>query len=303
MNKPLKTAVICCSLLALALASGAAVPSRAPAPPDQAEITKAAETFVEAFHKGDAKAVAACWTPDGDYTDLSGRRISGREAIEADFAHLFSENKNMKVRIEVGSVRFPTPDTAIEDGVTSVMAADGGLPNRARYSNFLVKRDGTWLLESVRESPYVPPNNYEHLRQFDWVIGEWAQDVKEGHAGRVVFEWTPDENFIIASRAVAVNDALLFNGSERIGWDPAAKTVRSWSFEADGGFSEGSWSHDGDNKWTIRVSAVLANGSLMTSRTVITRPDPDTVTWQSTEQRLDGKAIADTPVLTMKRVN
>ncbi len=35
---------------------------------EEAAILKNAEAFVEAFHNGDAKALAAFWTPDGDYT-------------------------------------------------------------------------------------------------------------------------------------------------------------------------------------------------------------------------------------------
>lgn len=302
MRNHLLPVVLCSCVLVFAFMSGAASRSDDATAQLQAEVTKTAEAFVVAFGKGDANAVAAFWAPEGDYMDLTGRLLKGREAIAADFANLFAENKGLTVRIEVGSVRFPTPDTAIEDGVTSVMAPGGGLPNRAHYTNFLVKKDGKWLLSSVRESAYIPPNNYEKLRQFEWVLGEWAEDVKEGHAGRVVFEWTPDSNFIIASRAVAVSDQLLFNGTERIGWDPAAKLVRSWSFEADGGFSEGTWTREGDNTWIVTVSSVLRSGSLMTSRTVVKRVDADTITWQATRQVLDGKPLPDTQMVTMKRV-
>ena len=51
-------------------------------PQDEAAIQKNAEAFVAAFHKGDAKALAAFWTPDGDYTDLTGRRRTGRGACD-----------------------------------------------------------------------------------------------------------------------------------------------------------------------------------------------------------------------------
>src|SRR5881628_3353035 len=78
--------------------------------PKIAEITKTAEAFVEAFHKGDAKAIAAFWTPDGDYVDEHGRLVKGRKAIEDSFAELFAENKGLKLRIDVASVRFPAPD-------------------------------------------------------------------------------------------------------------------------------------------------------------------------------------------------
>jgi uncharacterized protein (TIGR02246 family) len=78
--------------------------------PKIAEITKTAEAFVEAFHKGDAKAVAAFWTPDGDYVDENSRVLKGQKAIEDSFADLFAARKGLKVRIDVASLRFPAPD-------------------------------------------------------------------------------------------------------------------------------------------------------------------------------------------------
>ena len=29
--------------------------------------------------------------------------------------------------------------------------------------------------------------------------------------------------------------------TQRIGWDPAAKQIRSWEFDSEGGFGEGTW--------------------------------------------------------------
>src|SRR5206468_4286433 len=84
-------------------------------------IAKNAEAFIEAFHKGDAMALAAFWTPDGDYTDQQGRQFKGREAIEKAFTKLFSEHKDLKVRIESEALRFVTADVAIEDGKTEVI--------------------------------------------------------------------------------------------------------------------------------------------------------------------------------------
>lgn len=293
-------ALFCSSAMAIALVGGATTRDSQPAS-EQAAIQKMAESFVDAFQKRDAEALAAFWTPDGDYRDLGGRMLKGRKAIAADFAELFAENKGMMLRIEIASVQFPTPDTAIEDGVTSVLSPDSDLPNRARYTNFFVKKDGKWLLSSVRESAYTPPTNYEFLRPIEWVIGEWVEDTKGNHVGRVAFEWSPDQNYIIASRAVGVNGVLLDNGSQRIGWDPSTKMLRSWNFESDGGFGHGAWVLEGD-KWVNRVSSVLRSGSIMTSTTIVTRVDGGTITWQAKEQMLDGKPVPDSPVITMKRV-
>src|ERR1700758_2000448 len=92
---------------------------------DKEAIFNNAKAFVDAFEKGDAKAVAAFWAEDGDYVDLNGRRLQGRPAIENAFKDFFTENKGVKLRIDVNSVRFVTPETAIEDGITSVIPSDG----------------------------------------------------------------------------------------------------------------------------------------------------------------------------------
>jgi uncharacterized protein (TIGR02246 family) len=114
----------------------------------------------EAFEKGDAKAVAAFWAEDGDYVDLNGRYLHGRPSIENAFKDFFAENKGLKLRIDVNSVRFVTPDMAIEDGTTAVIPPDGAPPSQARYTNVHVKKNGQWVLQSVREAPYAPPGSW-----------------------------------------------------------------------------------------------------------------------------------------------
>jgi hypothetical protein len=116
-----------------------------------------------------------------------------------------------------------------------------------------------------------------------------------------MFDWSPDRNFIIGTRGVGIKNVILDNGTQRIGWDAAARTIRSWNFESDGGFGQGAWSKDADN-WTIKMSSILNSGSILTGTTTITRVDSATITWQSKDQRLDGKPIADTPVITMKHI-
>src|ERR1700758_1092871 len=102
------------------------------APADKEAIFSNAKAFVDAFEKGDAKAVAAFWAEDGDYADLDGRHLQGRTAIEDAFKEFFKENKGLKLRIDVKSVRFVTPDVAIEDGTSSVIPPDGAPPRPAR---------------------------------------------------------------------------------------------------------------------------------------------------------------------------
>src|SRR4051794_16338366 len=49
---------------------------------DLKAIRTAADGFVAAFNRGDAKDIASRWTEQGDCIDDSGKRISGRREIE-----------------------------------------------------------------------------------------------------------------------------------------------------------------------------------------------------------------------------
>src|ERR1700736_3939556 len=169
-------------------------------------IAKQGEAFVEAFHKGDAKAVAAFWAPDGDYIDHTGLELKGRAAIEKALAAMFAANKGLKVRIDGASLRFVTPDVAIEDGTTEVFPPGGGSPSKARFTNVHVKKDGKWLLSSVRESAFVPPGNFRHLSGLAWAIGKWAGEADHGVMERLSVAWSDNQNFIKATFSTTIKN-------------------------------------------------------------------------------------------------
>jgi uncharacterized protein (TIGR02246 family) len=268
---------------------------------DKETIFSNAKSFVDAFEKGDAKAVAVFWAEDGDYVDLDGRHLQGRTAIEDAFKEFFKENKGLKLRIDVKSVRFVTPDVAIEDGTSSVIPPDGSPPSQGSYTNVHVKKGGQWVLQSVHEAPYTPPGNYEHLHGLDWAVGEWVDEGDGPEIDHVTFEWTEDGNFLISTQDVTVKDTLVSRATEWIGWDPATSQIHSWSFVADGSVGENTWTADGD-QWIIKTNATLPNGKKLAATNIITRNNPDAITWQSKDRTLDGKALPDVTEIKMKRV-
>ena len=306
----MKTKTMTRSVLPLAMACALPCGSTVQAAePDarQAAIHQTAEAFVAAFHKGDAKALAAFWTPDGDYVDDTGRVMQGREAIEKAFAEMFASNKGVKLRIDVDSLKFPTADTAIEDGTSAVIPPDGSAPSRARYTNVFVKMDGKWLLASVRETADPGPSNHEFLSGLEWMIGEWidetpAAGTPAGEVGHVSFVWAPGQNFIISTRTADYKDSSQLQATQWIAWDAAAKQIRSWSFQADGGVGQNAWTKDG-NKWVIKSESVLADGAKVTSTSVVTPVDGNTFTWQSKDQKVNGHALPDTKEIKMKRID
>ena len=94
---------------------------------------------------------------------------------------------------------------------------------------------------------------------------------------------------------------ILDNGTEWIGWDPAAKQIHSWSFEADGGYGDSVWTKDG-TKWVVKANSTLSDGNKVSATHIITPVGADTVTWQSKDQTLNGKPLPDTKQIKMKRV-
>jgi uncharacterized protein (TIGR02246 family) len=268
---------------------------------DKAALIKNAEAFVEAFHKGDAKALAAFWTGDGDYTEVAGRHFKGRDEIEKAFTGFFAENKGLKLRIDSESLRFVTPNVALEEGMTAVIPPDGGPPSRARYTIVHVKKDGQWQLANVTDTRFTPPTQYKHLRELEWLIGEWAATNDKGPAPRVAYSWAKDQNFIHSSFAATFKNISIGGGNQVIGYDAAAKQIRSWTFDLNGGFGEGTWTRDG-KKWTIKSTATTAEGAKVTLTQVFTQVDVDTFTWQMKDLTVGGKAHPDAPESTMKRV-
>ena len=294
-------------LLLLALMGGAAAGPGVGQQPkgdasDKKAIAQTAEAFIEAFNKGDAKALAAFWTPDGDYTNPSGRHLKGRETLEKAFQSFFEENKGSTLRLESESLRFVTPEVTIEDGTSFVLHSDGSPPSRARYTVVHVKKDGKWFLSSVREAPFVPPSNHEQLGGLEWAIGEWSAKSDKGDAEHLSVSWTDNQNFIIGTFASTAKGVSVGEATHWIGWDPQAKRIRSWIFDASGGFGEGAWTRDGDH-WVIKTKSVHQDGKNATATYHISRVDGDTLRLQGTDRTVDGKAIPDTKEFKLKRVH
>src|SRR5262249_24530728 len=95
---------------------------------DEAAIRANIEKFVKAYNDGDAKAVAALFTPDGHAVDQDGNDAEGRKAIEQTFADLFAATPKKNLKVFVESIQFVGPDLALEVGTTKETPAPGEPP-------------------------------------------------------------------------------------------------------------------------------------------------------------------------------
>ena len=105
---------------------------------DEAAIRKAVESYVAAFNKGDAEAVAAHWSPDGVYTAPSGEQFRGRQAIQTEMAAYFAQSKGQHIEVADPTIRFMAPSVATEEGTARVSRA-GEPPEETTYIAIHVK--------------------------------------------------------------------------------------------------------------------------------------------------------------------
>jgi uncharacterized protein (TIGR02246 family) len=264
---------------------------------------KRAQEFIAAFNKGDAKAVAAFWAPDGTYVDQVGREYKGRAAIQKLYEKVFPEQKGAKLAIYVLSAKMLSPDVGIEDGITEVTPAEGGPGSTARFSAVVVKKDGEWYFESVHESIASPPSNAEHFDDIDWLIGRWATEADKGtgEAMTASYSWAENRNFIVSTFATTLGGVPVTGGTQWIAWDAVEKRIRSWTFYSGGGIGEASWTKEG-NSWSVATTARTADGKRVSATNVITKIDADNATWQMTKLTVDGKEMPDPKPVKLKRV-
>jgi uncharacterized protein (TIGR02246 family) len=262
---------------------------------------KRAQEFIAAFNRGDAKAVAAFYVPDGEYTDEVGHQTKGREALEKLYAKVFAEGKGAKLNIIVNSVKLLSADVGIEDGINEVTPADGGPGTAAHFMAVLVKKDGEWYIQNVQESPVQPPSNAEHFEDLEWLLGNWTGEEEKGESGTASYAWSDNRNFLVSHFATTLNGVPVVGGTQWVAWDAVDRRIRSWSFYSGGGFGEAVWSHDG-GQWTLATTARTRDGKKVTASNILTKVDDDHCTWQITKLTVEGEAKPDPKPLKLKRV-
>ena len=257
--------------------------------------------FIAAFNGGDAKAVAAFWTPDATYTDEVGNVIRGRPALEKLYEKVFADRKGAKLAIHVRSAKLLTPDVGIEEGITEVTPAEGGPPSAARFTAVLVKKDGEWYFQSVNDSIVQPPSNSEHFEDLEWLLGDWTGESEKGNSSEASYHWQDNRNFIVSTFATTLDGVPIIGGTQWITWDAVDKQIKSYSFYSRGGVGEATWTKEGDS-WVSKVTARTAAGKKVSATNTLTKTDADHVTWTMSNLMVDGKELPAPPPSKMKRV-
>jgi uncharacterized protein (TIGR02246 family) len=293
---------LCVAVLVGMVDSWAIAGDKAVDPSVEKAIRKTVAALEESFNRGDAKGVAACWTPDGEFLGPQGERIEGRAKIETAFQQHWLAQKKAKIRLGVASWRLVADNVALIDLVSEVTPATdrSGEP----VSNLvLVKSDGRWLIGSMHETMLDLPTPHDHLRRLEWLVGNWIVDApgKPDVTARSTCDWTANGSYLIRRFSIEGKKSVATAGTEVIGWDPRTHRIRSWTFEADGGFGESTWTQDGDH-WIVKHVGVQADGDEVAGTYVIAAKNADMLTLQSKERTLNGAKQAEMAPVQLKRV-
>ncbi len=263
-------------------------------------IQKSAEEYVTAFNKGDFESIVALWSENGDYVDPSGKSYRGKDAIKGEMKDFFSRYPGASMKIVIDTIHVDSPGVAIEDGVSQVRYDPNGGPANTRYTVVHVKEGDRWLMQSMREGKAVAPSNHDELKGLDWMVGDWIDTGEQGETVQSSCGWSVNKNFLIRTYTTFFEEGNSTSGTQTIGWDPGSGSIKSWTFDTNGGITEGVWSKDGD-KWLCKMTTVLRTGEKFSATEVLVVVDENSHTWQSLNRKIDDEALPETEVVTIYR--
>ncbi len=257
--------------------------------PDEEAVRDVVDRVIKAYDAHDAKSLAALFTAEAEIVDESGHVLKGRPAIEQVFTAAFKAHPKAKIEIKIESVRFLAPTVAVEEGISTVTREPSEPGEPSRYTVLHVKQDDKWQMASARDLENNEVTANHELERLGWLVGEWIDESTEAVV-KTSYRWTESHKFIVGDFTIHFRGKPALIGSQRIGWDPLAKQIRSWVFDSEGGFSEGLWTRD-KNKWTVKLSGVTRDGRSGSSTNVYTRLGPDKFSFES-HDRVVGREMA-----------
>jgi uncharacterized protein (TIGR02246 family) len=255
---------------------------------DRQAIHQAARAFVRAFNDGDAKAVAALWTEQAEFIDDSGAVLQGRAAIEKAYAEFFKAQPKARIAVQPDYVRFPAPNTAIEEGLLTLTLPGAELPTTTAYRAIQVREGDRWRIAFSQEWGA----DQAKVEDLAWLIGNWvARPV--GREVQLTFAWNEKKTQIRNHFTVKEGGKVTSSGTQTIGIDPRTGQLASWTFDEDGSRGEAVWFRDG-NRWVMDSTGVLPDGTETAAVNLITRLNDHEFLWRSVSRAVGADELPDT---------
>ncbi|MFM7137425.1 MAG: YybH family protein [Planctomycetota bacterium] len=250
--------------------------------PLEETVVRESEATVKAFNAGDAAALGAMFLETGELVDEAGTVHAGEAAITDLFKGFFAKFPKATLEMLVDSARPVGETLAVEEGLRRITTADGEAA-QVRYVALRSKQGDHWRIASYREFTDDPlPTPREALQGAAWIVGDWVDESPEGRT-EITFRWSDDGNFLLGDYTMSAAGAGESKSTQRIGWDPVNGQVRSWTFDDDGGFTEGRWMRT-DEGWVVFSEATMPDGTTGSATLLIGVKDADHLVVRGTDR-------------------
>ena len=264
-----------------------------------AEVAKRVASYVEAFNRRDVAAAAEHWSNRGEYVLAGGVPIIGREAIAEALKKLLTTDEQCQLSVSNQKFRVVSDDVVIEEGTATLISEKHGTET-ANYLAVHAKQKGIWYRDTVREMTVsTQPSSLPDPEAMKSLVGSWKYD-SDSLTMTVTADWQHERNFVARSFWLQDGHGQTVTATEFIGWDPAAQTVRSWSFDSQGGFEHAVWHRDGD-RWLIKADAVLPAGVTATEQRSLSIDSDGNLRSQCLEQQVGGRLMPGSDPITLVR--
>lgn len=260
-------------------------------PQDEQALQAIARAYAQAFNAADARAAASLFTENAELIDEHGERILGRARIENFLGTVFKQRPGATITIVPASLRFLSPDVALEEGRTVVRTPGASPPTSRHYTVTYVKQGDRWRYSVGREEQEKAVTPHERLVELEWLVGDWMDESPDSLV-HTSCRWSPDGNFLLRDFTIRVQGKPVMTVNERIGWDASRRQIVSWVFDSEGGHGTGCWSR-GNNHWVIKSTGVLPDGRIATATHVLTRVNDQSARWASVERTVGDRIVPD----------
>jgi uncharacterized protein (TIGR02246 family) len=267
---------------ATALALAAQAPAKEEQDPAKKVILANVKSYMEAFNRQDVKAILALFTDDCEVIESDGSVVRGLKELEADIKDEFSDEPRAKISVEVDSIRLITSDVAIEEGKTTYYPDGKTITAETQYQVTHVKKGDRWLMSQARSFNREVLSPYDRLRDLEWLVGDW---VDEGADSLIEssYRWDANKTFLLQDFTIRVKGRNVLKGTQRIGWDPLSKQIKSWVFDSEGGHAESLWNQV-DDSWIIKAKGVRFDGKVVTMTNQLTQLGKDRMKFDSLDR-------------------
>ena len=261
---------------------------------DEQAVRKSIESFTRAFAAGQDEAAARLLTYGADLIADDGTIVRGRQQIQTAIALHAADNSQVKIEKLSDTVRFPSRDTAVVEGVIRVVHSDSGTANK-RFEIHCAREDGKWLLSKIQDWPH----EQAALLDLEWMIGTWKSKQKDAEV-ETTYEWFGNKAFIRANFTIRENNKS-YTGMQMIGVDPETGLLRTWIFEANGGVGEGLALQD-EKQWVFESTTELTSGDVLEATNILVRISGNAFTWQPLDLSVNGEQFGNLPPVKVARV-